>query len=35
MVAMETVLPWQQNRLLISQLFRGIETPVGMEVLLG
>ena len=28
MVAMEILLPWQQDRLLISQLFRGIETPV-------
>ena len=26
MVAMEILLPWQQDRLLISQLFRGIET---------
>ena len=28
MVAMEVLLPWQQDRLLLSQLFRGIETPV-------
>ena len=28
MIAMEILLPWQQDRLLISQLFRGIETPV-------
>ena len=28
MVAMEILLPWQQDRLLISQLFRGVETPV-------
>ena len=28
MVAMEILLPWQQDRLLISQLFRDIETPV-------
>ena len=28
MVAMKILLPWQQDRLLISQLFRGIETPV-------
>ena len=28
MVAMEILLPWQQDRLLISQLFRGIETLV-------
>ena len=28
MVAMEILLPWQQDRLLIYQLFRGIETPV-------
>ena len=35
MVVMEILLPWQQDRLLISQLFRGIETPVGVETLLG
>ena len=28
MVAMEILLPWQQDGLLISELFRGIETPV-------
>ena len=28
MVAMGILLPWQQDRLLISQLFRGMETQV-------
>ena len=28
MVAMEILLQWEQDRLVISQLFRGIETPV-------
>ena len=28
MVVMEILLPWQQDRLLTFQLFRGIETPV-------
>ena len=28
MVAMESLLPWQQDKLLLSQLFRGIETSV-------
>ena len=33
MVAMETLLTWQQDRLLISQLF--INTSFGKEILLG
>ena len=28
MVAMQILLPWQQDRLSISQLFRGIERTV-------
>ena len=28
MVAMKILLPWQQDRLMISQLLRDIETPI-------